>query len=1011
MPRVCTHCQAPLPARSTGAVCPACLMAEALATAEEAPTGAEDLTVPWPAESSGADISGPDPLEGTSIGPEDRYKILQRIGEGGFGTVFMAEQTSPVRRRVAVKILKAGMDTRQVVARFEAERQALALMDHPNIARVFDGGETAQGRPFFVMELVRGTPITAFCDREKLDTRARLRLFIQVCRAVQHAHQKGIIHRDLKPGNVLVTVQEGSEPVPKVIDFGVAKALETSLTDKTLFTRFEQMIGTPAYMSPEQAGTDAAATDIDTRADIYALGVLLYELLTGTTPLAADTLQRAAFDEVRRILRDEEAPRPSARLSSLGQSRRLTIARQRATEAAGLDRQLRGDLDWIVMKAIEKDRRRRYETANGLATDVERFLNDDPIEARPPSTAYRLQKLARRHRRALGMAAAIALLLVAGIISSTWQAVRATAEKNRANEAEALATRRQEEATAISEFLTGVFDKARPGEAEGGRNVSVAEVLKIAEKDLAADTKFPPERRAILQTTVGRVYRSLGLYNDAIALQEGIVRYYQKTHGPEHLNTITSMYDLAYSCAALGGREEEALALFEKIYPLRRQILGPEHPDTLLSMRRLADSYASARRYSEALAMREENHALSRRVFGLEHLETTKTMANLALSYLTVSRREEAVALQEEVLTLRRKLLGPKHPETLKAVSWLATAYMIVGRVDDGLTLQDESLSLCQELLGPQHPDTHRAMYDLGYSLFWIGQRDRGLTLTEEALALRRGSLGDDHQATLASMCNLARMYVALGRYEEALNLCKRPMALYRSSHDTELAIRAPAARAALLDAFLERGETKKVEELIGVAPIAEDSPAAVAVLITPHSEWRWLHPVDEVDPATTDPDFHSTFCTRDFDDSGWSTGTDSEGPSGGFGYGDEGFAGVDIGKHGNGSAGRTAFFRHRFTTDREVSQLELRCRRDDGIIVYIDGREVIRNNVSDGPPSWRLPAQWTVSGVEESTVFRFPLGDFVLPAGEHVLAISLHNTEVQSSDLCIGAISLVKAE
>ena len=335
----------------------------------------------------------PDPLEGTTLGPGGRYKILQRIGEGGFGTVFMAEQTAPVRRRVAIKILKAGMDTRQVVARFEAERQALAMMDHPNIAKVLDGGETDHGRPFFVMELVRGTPITTFCDREKLDTRARLDLFLKVCRAVQHAHQKGIIHRDLKPGNILVTVQEGAEPVPKVIDFGVAKAMEANLTDKTLFTRFEQMIGTPAYMSPEQAGTDADATDIDTRADIYALGVLLYELLTGSTPFESETLHSAAFDEVRRILREEDAPRPSARLVSLELDRRTTIAKHRSTESANLGKQLRGDLDWIVMRAIEKDRRRRYETANALALDVERHLDDAPIEARPPSTAYRLQKV------------------------------------------------------------------------------------------------------------------------------------------------------------------------------------------------------------------------------------------------------------------------------------------------------------------------------------------------------------------------------------------------------------------------------------------------------------------------------------------------------------------------------------------------------------------------------------------------------------------------------------------
>ena len=418
----CTGCEAPLPAAVRGELCPACLMGGMLESMETLPgdSAADSL------ESSPSQQFGADSLEGTTLGIGGRYKILQRIGEGGFGTVFMAEQTVPVRRRVAIKILKAGMDTHQVVARFEAERQALAMMDHPNIAKVLDGGETEQGRPYFVMELVRGTPITTFCDREGLDPKARLRLFILVCQAVQHAHQKGIIHRDLKPGNILIAMPDGAEPVPKVIDFGVAKAMESNLTDKTLFTRFEQMIGTPAYMSPEQAGSEGTH-DIDTRADIYALGVLLYELLTGTTPFDAKTLQSAAFDEVRRILREEEAPRPSARIGSMEIERRTSIARERGAELVSLGKQLRGDLDWIVMKAIEKDRRRRYETANGLALDVERHLADEPIEARAPSVAYRFHKFARRNKTLLATAATIAVILVAASVVSIVAAMRARA--------------------------------------------------------------------------------------------------------------------------------------------------------------------------------------------------------------------------------------------------------------------------------------------------------------------------------------------------------------------------------------------------------------------------------------------------------------------------------------------------------------------------------------------------------------------------------------------------------
>jgi serine/threonine protein kinase/tetratricopeptide (TPR) repeat protein len=342
---------------------------------------------------------------GTVLGP---YKLLEQIGEGGFGVVFMAEQTRPLCRKVALKVLKPGMDTRQVVARFEAERQALALMDHPHIARVFDGGETASGRPYFVMELVRGIPITAFCDQNQLSVRQRLELFLSVCQAVRHAHQKGIIHRDLKPSNVLVTLHDGT-PVVKVIDFGIAKATGQRLTDKTLFTGFAQMIGTPLYMSPEQAAL--SGLDVDTRSDIYSLGVLLYELLTGTTPVDRERLSRVGYDELRRIINEEEPPRPSTRISTLGRAATI-LSTQRQSDPKRLSRLFRGELDWIVMKCLEKDRGRRYDTAHGLANDIERYLRDEPVLACPPSAAYRLRKWLRKHRAAAGGGVALALVLV-----------------------------------------------------------------------------------------------------------------------------------------------------------------------------------------------------------------------------------------------------------------------------------------------------------------------------------------------------------------------------------------------------------------------------------------------------------------------------------------------------------------------------------------------------------------------------------------------------------------------
>ena len=387
---------------------------------------------------------------GSTIG---RYRLMEQVGEGGMGVVFVAEQERPVRRKVALKIIKPGMDTKEVIARFEAERQALALMDHANIAKVLDAGSTDTGRPYFVMELVRGIPITEYCDQAKLSIRERLELFIQVCRAIQHAHQKGIIHRDVKPSNVLVTLHDGN-PVPKVIDFGVAKATNQRLTERTIYTRLAQIIGTPMYMSPEQA--ELSGLDVDTRSDIYSLGVLLYELLTGTTPFDRERFANAAYDEIRRIVREEEPPKPSTKISSLGDTA-TTISLQRNTEPKKLHQTVRGDLDWIVMKAMEKDRTRRYETASGLAADIQRFLAYEPVWARAPSAAYRLRKYAWCNRTALGTIAVVILALVAATGISTWKWLDEIEARKRA---EAIAQ------SLLSELLDKAFNASVNGEKE-----------------------------------------------------------------------------------------------------------------------------------------------------------------------------------------------------------------------------------------------------------------------------------------------------------------------------------------------------------------------------------------------------------------------------------------------------------------------------------------------------------------------------------------------------------------
>jgi len=456
---------------------------------------------------------------GDTIG---RYKLLQQIGEGGCGVVYMAEQAEPVRRRVALKIIKLGMDTKSVIARFEAERQAVAMMDHPNIAKVFDAGATETGRPYFVMELVRGMKITDYCDEAKLSTGARLDLFIQVCQAIQHAHQKGIIHRDIKPSNILVSANDGVL-VPKVIDFGIAKATSgQQLTDKTLFTAFEQFIGTPAYMSPEQAVI--TNVDIDTRSDIYALGVLLYELLTGRTPFDAKELLAIGLDEMRRTIREQEPQRPSTRLSTLAQNELSTTAQRRGLDAPKLVSELRGDLDWIVMKALEKDRARRYETANGLATDIQRHLNNEPVVACPPSNLYRFQKLVRRNKVAFAAGAAVFASLLVALGVSTWLLVRERAAKREQDRlrAEAQAKERIAQAEAakseqVARFLRETLKSLGPSAAWGADRTVLQEMLRQTGERLGRGLTNQPDIAVSLRLSLAETYDELGLYE---ALEE-----------------------------------------------------------------------------------------------------------------------------------------------------------------------------------------------------------------------------------------------------------------------------------------------------------------------------------------------------------------------------------------------------------------------------------------------------------------------------------------------------------
>jgi eukaryotic-like serine/threonine-protein kinase len=556
---------------------------KALLAAYDQPDGPlAELPDPVRPADGGTSDAQTDEAVGQTIG---RYKLLQQIGEGGCGIVYVAEQTEPIRRRVALKVIKLGMDTKQVIARFEAERQALALMDHPNIAKVLDAGtigapdsqlstlnsQLPLGRPYFVMELVRGVKITDFCDENRLTTQERLDLFVQICHAIQHAHQKGIIHRDIKPSNILVTVNDGV-PVPKVIDFGVAKAIGQQLTDKTVYTAFEQFIGTPAYMSPEQAVM--TSLDIDTRSDIYSLGVLLYELLTGHTPFDQKELIAAGLDEMRRIIRETEPVRPSTCLRTLAGPEQTTIAQRHHTEPPQLVHLVRGDLDWIVMKCLEKDRARRYATANGLAQDVMRHLRDEVVAARPPSKLYRLRKSVSRNRLAYCAAMTVVISLALGITFSWLEAARARKAEKLGGQRLLQSEKAREEAEAISRFLTEVFQSPDP--ARDGRTITVAETLDKAARKLENELPTQPARRAQLQSTLGSTYAALGLFREAILLNEKVRDCCVATFGPKDPDTVIAMHNLG-DIYVEGGRRSEALKLNEQVLTLSRKVLGPKH--------------------------------------------------------------------------------------------------------------------------------------------------------------------------------------------------------------------------------------------------------------------------------------------------------------------------------------------------------------------------------------------------------------------------------------------------
>lgn len=735
---------------------------------------------------------------GDQIGP---YTLLELIGEGGFGVVWLAEQKQPLMRKVALKIVKAGMDTAEVLARFEAERQALARMEHPHIARVLDAGATPRGRPYFVMEWVRGIPITKFCDENQLGMRQRLSLFLDVCAAVGHAHQKGIIHRDIKPSNILVAVEDG-KPTAKVIDFGIAKAVEGRLTDFTLLTRHEQVLGTPAYMSPEQAGLENR--DIDTRSDIYSLGVLLYELIAGVPPFDSKTLLQAGYEEMRRVIREVEPLRPSSRITTIAPGDATQIAVSRNATPNELRKLIAPELDWIVMKAIEKMPARRYDSAGGFSLDIERFLQDEPVLARPPSRRYLLGKFVRRHKGVLLMAAGIGGILVGAAIFSTMQAVRAREAENVAEErlleattARDRETQARDDAEAVAEFFRGIF--AMPNPETNGRDIKIADALDASAIKLEGQFATQPRRRGLFQETLAGTYANLGQYAQSLEFYRKALASYNEAGeeaGKEYLRSLNELINLL---TLLGHYREAAdegtqyIVLLEKQEGIPPEILGGA-----TTVRN--ENWFSSGRREEALTSQEELVKRLEESLGSEQKQTRAAIGalnsfryrmgvetRLAPKSATAPAKQSFLPpdwLNNEnkvrIDQIRRELENARTQDDvgstriLETQSELAWELGRAGRVEEATPLMRDALEKITQKYGDSHAKTLEAESDRAFFLWRTQQFKESHEAWRSLLTKKRAIFGPDHLQTLMDQIHLADQLVHAGQLEEADRLASQ---------------------------------------------------------------------------------------------------------------------------------------------------------------------------------------------------------------------------------------------
>jgi len=675
---------------------------ESLLEAHDAPSAL--LQHPWETH----------PLESAqprSIGP---YQLLSKIGEGGMGQVWLAEQTAPLQRRVALKLIRWGMYDDTLLHRFEAERQSLAVMDHPSIAKVFDAGATAEGQPYFVMEYVSGLPITDYCDRKKLMIRGRLELLIKVCEGVQHAHQKAIIHRDLKPANILVVEVDG-KPVPRIIDFGLAKATNADIADESLHTRAGSFVGTPGYMSPEQC--DPTAQDVDTRTDVYSLGVVLYVLLAGSLPFDTKEWKNKPFDQILRRMREQDPPSPSMKVSEDRDTSSVT-AQARGTEARQLVSLLRGDLDWITMKAVEKDRTRRYGTPSELAADIGRYLNNEPVMARPASVSYRLWKYVRRHRIGVSVAGVLGALLIAFGATQSIQLRKTTRERDRADR--------------IADFMTGIFKASDPNEKLG--TITARELLDKAAKDIDTGLSKDPELQASMMHVIGRAYMYQGLYARAQSVFERGIGASTSAGMQESREAMNTMHDLAWALLQQG-RVSDAEALERKLMDTQRRVLGADDPDTLATMSELGYTLCEEKKNcEEGVRLNREVLEKQKRRLGPEAFYTLVTMDNLAILLAEDGRPVEAEKLQQEALEIHLRVFGPENLGTINAMTNLADFQRDLGQDEEAKKLLHQALDIEGRIFGPDQPETAQTRYDLASILTRTGQSEEAISLLRQAV-------------------------------------------------------------------------------------------------------------------------------------------------------------------------------------------------------------------------------------------------------------------------------------